>query len=119
MRRVTKCNLEIMTLCAGSVSSEPGAAPPAAARRCCRASLFGSVAPPALLKLCNKPPDLLAVFCVSICVVDQLKTSPSPNCCRLGGCLTRSMLKMLLDPMGGIVITNDGNCILREVRERV
>lgn len=22
---------------------------------------------------------------------------------------------MLLDPMGGIVITNDGNCILREV----
>jgi T-complex protein 1 subunit gamma len=27
----------------------------------------------------------------------------------------RAMLKMLLDPMGGIVITNDGNCILREV----
>ena len=27
----------------------------------------------------------------------------------------QSMLKMLLDPMGGIVITNDGNCILREV----
>lgn len=27
----------------------------------------------------------------------------------------RSMLKMLLDPMGGIVITNDGHCILREV----
>lgn len=27
----------------------------------------------------------------------------------------RSMLKMILDPMGGIVITNDGNCILREV----
>eukprot|EP00919_Chromeraceae_sp_WS-2016_P003709 GHVR01009017.1.p1 GENE.GHVR01009017.1~~GHVR01009017.1.p1 ORF type:complete len:578 (-),score=139.93 GHVR01009017.1:25-1704(-) len=26
-----------------------------------------------------------------------------------------SMLKMLLDPMGGIVITNDGNAILREV----
>ena len=25
------------------------------------------------------------------------------------------MLKMLLDAMGGIVITNDGNCILREV----
>jgi T-complex protein 1 subunit gamma len=25
------------------------------------------------------------------------------------------MLKMLLDPMGGIVLTNDGNCILREV----
>ena len=27
----------------------------------------------------------------------------------------KSMLKMLLDPMGGIVITNDGNCILREL----
>lgn len=27
----------------------------------------------------------------------------------------RSMLKMLLDPMGGIVITNDGNAILREI----
>lgn len=27
----------------------------------------------------------------------------------------RSMLKMLLDPMGGIVMTNDGNCILREI----
>jgi hypothetical protein len=25
------------------------------------------------------------------------------------------MLKMLLDPMGVIVMTNDGNCILREV----
>ena len=25
------------------------------------------------------------------------------------------MLKMLLDPMGGIVMTNDGHCILREV----
>ena len=27
----------------------------------------------------------------------------------------RAMLKMLLDPMGGIVITNDANAILREV----
>jgi len=25
----------------------------------------------------------------------------------------KSMLKMLLDPMGGIVLTNDGNAILR------
>jgi T-complex protein 1 subunit gamma len=25
------------------------------------------------------------------------------------------MLKMLLDPLGGIVMTNDGNAILREV----
>ena len=30
----------------------------------------------------------------------------------------KSMLKMLLDPMGGIVLTNDGNAILREVRNR-
>lgn len=27
----------------------------------------------------------------------------------------RSMLKMLLDPMGSVVLTNDGHCILREV----
>merc|ERR1712012_705625 len=27
----------------------------------------------------------------------------------------RSMLKMLMDPMGGIVMTNDGNAILREI----
>ncbi|GIX61837.1 CCT chaperonin gamma subunit [Babesia caballi] len=27
----------------------------------------------------------------------------------------RAMLKMMLDPMGGIVITNDGNAILREI----
>ena len=27
----------------------------------------------------------------------------------------RSMLKMLLDTMGGIVMTNDGNAILREI----
>jgi T-complex protein 1 subunit gamma len=27
----------------------------------------------------------------------------------------RAMLKMILDPMGGIVVTNDGNSILREV----
>lgn len=28
------------------------------------------------------------------------------------------MLKMLMDPMGGIVMTNDGNAILREVRSK-
>lgn len=27
----------------------------------------------------------------------------------------QAMLKMILDPMGGTVITNDGNCILREI----
>ena len=25
------------------------------------------------------------------------------------------MLKMIMDPMGGIVMTNDGNAILREI----
>eukprot|EP00058_Branchiostoma_floridae_P004044 XP_002589532.1 hypothetical protein BRAFLDRAFT_283360 [Branchiostoma floridae] len=28
----------------------------------------------------------------------------------------RSMMKMLMDPMGGIVMTNDGNAILREIQ---
>jgi len=28
----------------------------------------------------------------------------------------KAMLKMLMDPMGGIVMTNDGNCILREIQ---
>merc|ERR1719439_374001 len=27
----------------------------------------------------------------------------------------KAMLKMILDPMGGIVMTNDGNAILREI----
>lgn len=38
-------------------------------------------------------------------VADIIRTTLGP----------RSMLKMLLDPMGSIVLTNDGNCILREV----
>lgn len=27
----------------------------------------------------------------------------------------KSMLKMLMDPMGGIVLSNDGHAILREI----
>jgi len=38
-------------------------------------------------------------------IADIVKTTLGP----------KSMLKMLLDPMGGIVMTNDGNAILREV----
>lgn len=38
-------------------------------------------------------------------VADIIRTTLGP----------RSMLKMILDPMGGIVMTNDGNTILREV----
>jgi len=38
-------------------------------------------------------------------VADIIRTTLGP----------RSMLKMILDPMGGIVLTNDGNAILREI----
>eukprot|EP01006_Ploeotia_vitrea_P012324 TRINITY_DN32706_c0_g1_i1.p1 TRINITY_DN32706_c0_g1~~TRINITY_DN32706_c0_g1_i1.p1 ORF type:complete len:553 (+),score=77.37 TRINITY_DN32706_c0_g1_i1:71-1660(+) len=38
-------------------------------------------------------------------VTDVIRTTLGP----------RSMLKMILDPMGGLVITNDGNAILREI----
>ena len=38
-------------------------------------------------------------------VADIIRTTLGP----------RSMLKMLLDPLGGIVMTNDGNAILREI----
>lgn len=31
----------------------------------------------------------------------------------------KAMLKMMLDPMGGISMTNDGHAILREVRNRL
>lgn len=30
----------------------------------------------------------------------------------------RSMMKMLMDPMGGIVMTNDGHAILREIETK-
>ncbi|KAK5975243.1 Chaperonin [Trichostrongylus colubriformis] len=36
-------------------------------------------------------------------IADVIRTSLGP----------RAMLKMLMDPMGGIVMTNDGNAILR------
>jgi T-complex protein 1 subunit gamma len=38
-------------------------------------------------------------------VADVIQTTLGP----------RSMLKMLLDPMGGIVLSNDGHAILREI----
>jgi T-complex protein 1 subunit gamma len=38
-------------------------------------------------------------------VADVIRTTLGP----------RSMLKMLLDPMGSIILTNDGHCILREI----
>jgi T-complex protein 1 subunit gamma len=47
----------------------------------------------------------LANVAASKAVSDIVRTTLGP----------KSMLKMLLDPMGGIVITNDGNAILREI----
>jgi len=41
----------------------------------------------------------------AVAVADIIRTTLGP----------RSMLKMILDPMGGIVMTNDGNAILREI----
>jgi len=41
----------------------------------------------------------------AVAVADIVRTTLGP----------KSMLKMLLDPMGGIVLTNDGNAILREI----
>lgn len=47
----------------------------------------------------------LANIMAAKAVADIIRTTLGP----------RSMLKMILDPMGGIVMTNDGNSILREV----
>merc|ERR1711997_560418 len=47
----------------------------------------------------------LANITAAKAVADVIRTTLGP----------RSMLKMILDPMGGIVMTNDGNCILREI----
>ncbi|XP_026193373.1 T-complex protein 1 subunit gamma [Cyclospora cayetanensis] len=47
----------------------------------------------------------LANIQASKAIADIVRTTLGPS----------SMLKMLLDPMGGIVLTNDGNSILREV----
>ena len=44
--------------------------------------------------------------------IEAAKTVASLICSTLGPC---AMLKMILDPMGGTVLTNDGNCILREI----
>lgn len=44
--------------------------------------------------------------------IEAAKVVSSLICSTLGPC---AMLKMILDPMGGTVLTNDGNCILREI----
>lgn len=58
--------------------------------------------------------DLIAVLLVDYlwtqnvwfqAIADVIRTCLGPQ----------AMLKMLMDPMGGIVMTNDGNAILREI----
>lgn len=44
--------------------------------------------------------------------IEAAKTVASLISSTLGPC---AMLKMILDPMGGTVLTNDGNAILREI----
>ena len=53
----------------------------------------------------NWPWSATRKYCCREGIADIIRTTPGP----------RSMLKMLLDAMGGIVMTNDGNCILREI----
>ncbi len=48
-------------------------------------------------------PDTIIVC--SQAIADVIRTCLGPQ----------AMLKMLMDPMGGIVMTNDGNAILREI----
>merc|ERR1712121_550480 len=73
--------------------------------------------------------DLLNSLKMSIMVLSQNTKRDSGKKVQLGNisagkaigdvvrtCLgPRAMLKMLMDPMGGIVMTNDGNAILREI----
>jgi chaperonin GroEL (HSP60 family) len=51
----------------------------------------------------HSPFVIVILWCQA--VADVIRTTLGP----------RSMLKMLLDPMGGIAVTNDGNAILREI----
>ncbi|OMJ85910.1 hypothetical protein SteCoe_12685 [Stentor coeruleus] len=69
----------------------------------------GSSAPVIVLNTNTQSDDgkraQLANIRASRAVADIIRTTLGP----------KSMLKMLLDPMGGIVMTNDGNAILREI----
>lgn len=56
----------------------------------------------ALLEL---PKDVRVTLLTPNSVADIIRSCLGP----------KAMLKMLLDPMGGIVLTNDGHAILREI----
>uniref|UniRef100_A0A8C5CJX2 T-complex protein 1 subunit gamma n=1 Tax=Gadus morhua TaxID=8049 RepID=A0A8C5CJX2_GADMO len=59
-----------------------------------------------LWTLYRGPHDSNASCLVLQTIADVIRTCLGP----------RAMMKMLLDPMGGIVMTNDGNAILREIQ---
>jgi len=50
-------------------------------------------------------PEFLTLACAIQTVADLVRTCLGP----------KAMLKMILSTMGGIIITNDGNAILREI----
>lgn len=53
----------------------------------------------------EEPPDNCSNRLAPPSVADIIRSCLGP----------KAMLKMLLDPMGGIVLTNDGHAILREI----
>lgn len=57
------------------------------------------------------------IYAISLYGTAQLtRCFPSSVADIIRSCLgPKAMLKMLLDPMGGIVLTNDGHAILREI----
>lgn len=71
--------------------------------------MFSYQGPPQILVLQSKREEgkKVQLDCIRAArnIADVVRTCLGP----------RSMLKMLLNPMGGIVLTNDGNAILREI----
>lgn len=71
--------------------------------------MFSYQGPPQILVLQSKREEgkKVQIDCIRAArnIADVVRTCLGP----------RSMLKMLLNPMGGIVLTNDGNAILREI----
>lgn len=71
--------------------------------------MFSYQGPPQILVLQSKREEgkKVQLDCIKAArnIADVVRTCLGP----------RSMLKMLLNPMGGIVLTNDGNAILREI----
>lgn len=81
--------------------SEPGLLPPCSSRRQHPSSMFTDQK---TQRQTGREAQLANIQAAKA-VANIVRTTLGP----------RSMLKMLLDPMGSIVLTNDGHCILREV----